>query len=134
MKEVMRFGNKGKLSPKYVVPYKILKRIGKVAYELEVPIELVVVHSVFHISLLKKYVDDPTSIVPLESVALKDSLSYEDVPVEIIDCQVRRLRNKEVASVKVLWRSQSVEGATWEAEVAMKSKYPHLFPSDSTPV
>ncbi|KAH0761322.1 hypothetical protein KY290_017395 [Solanum tuberosum] len=60
-------------------------------------------------------------------------LSYEDVPIEILDHQVRRLRNKEVASVNVLWSSQSVDGATWEAEAAMKSKYPHLFPSDSIP-
>ncbi|WMV59459.1 hypothetical protein MTR67_052844 [Solanum verrucosum] len=133
MKGVMRFGKKGKLSPRYVGPYRILKRIGKVAYELELPADLAVVYPVFHISLLKKCVGDPASIVPLESVAVKDSLSYEDVPVEILDRQVRRLRNKEIASVKVLWRSQSVEGATWEAEVAMKSKYPHLFPSDSIP-
>ena len=81
-------------------------------------------HPVFHISLLKKCVGDPPSIVPLESVAMKDSLSYEDVPVEILDRQVKRLTNKEVASVKVVWRSQSVEGATWEAEAAMKTKYP----------
>ncbi|WMV46395.1 hypothetical protein MTR67_052785 [Solanum verrucosum] len=133
MKGVMRFGKKGKLSPRYVGPYRILKRIGKVAYELELPADLAAVHPVFHISLLKKCVGDPASIVPLESVAVKDSLSYEDVPVEILDRQVRRLRNKEVASVKVLWRSQSVEGATWEAEAAMKSKYPHLFPSDPIP-
>ncbi|WMV09299.1 hypothetical protein MTR67_002684 [Solanum verrucosum] len=121
MKGVMRFGKKGKLSPRYVGPYRILKRIGKMAYELELPADLATVHPVFHISLLKKCVGDPASIVPLESVALKDSLSYEDVPVEILDRQVRRLRNKEVTSVKVLWRSQSVEGATWEAEAAMKS-------------
>ncbi|WMV58590.1 hypothetical protein MTR67_051975 [Solanum verrucosum] len=133
MKGVMRFGKKGKLSPRYVGPYRILKRIGKVAYELELPADLAAVHPVFHTSLLKKCVGDPASIVPLESVAVKDSLSYEDVPAEILDRQVRRLRNKEVASVKVLWRSQSVEGATWEAEAAMKSKYPHLFPSDSIP-
>ncbi|WMV24432.1 hypothetical protein MTR67_017817 [Solanum verrucosum] len=123
MKGVMRFGKKGKLSPRYVGPYRILKRIGKVAYELELPADLAAVHPVFHISLLKKCVGDPASIVPLESVALKDSLSYEDVPVEILDLQVRRLRNKEVA----------LDGATWEAEAAMKSKYPHLFPSDSIP-
>ena len=73
---------------------------------------------------------DPTFIVLLESVAVKDSLSYADVPVDILDLQVRRLRNKEVALFKVLWMSQSVEGATCEAEAA---KYPHLFPSDSTP-
>ena len=95
------------------------------------PAKLAAVHLVFHISLLKKCVGDPASIVPLESVVVKDSLSY--VPIEILDRQVRRLRNKEVASVKVLCRSQSVEGATWEAKAAMKAKYPHLFPSDSTP-
>ena len=79
-----------------------------------------------------KGVSDQASIVPLESVAVKDSLSYKDVPVYILDRQVRRLRNKEVASVKVLWKNQSVDGATWEAEAAMKAKYPYLFASDST--
>ena len=133
MKRVMRFFKKGKLNPRYVGPYKILKSVGKVAYELELPAELAVVHPVFHISLLKKCVGDPTSAVTLESVARKHSLSYEDVPVEILDIKVRRLRNKEVSSVKVLWRSQSVEGATWEAEASMKAKYPCIFPSDSTP-
>ena len=129
----MRFGKKGKLSPRYVGPYKILKRIGKVSYELELPAKLAAVYSVFHISLLKKWVGDPASIVPLKSVAVKDSLYYEDIPIESLDRQVRKLRNKEIASVKVLWRSQSVEGSTWEAEAAMKAKYPYLFPSDSTP-
>ncbi|XP_069143388.1 uncharacterized protein [Solanum lycopersicum] len=128
----MRFGKKRKPSPRYVVPYKIFKRFGKVVYELELPIELAVVHPAFHISLLMKCVVDPASIVTLKSVEVKYSLSYEDIPIEILDHQVRSLRNKEVASVKDLWRSQSIEGATWEAEAAMKAKYPHLFPSDST--
>jgi len=131
MKGVMRFDKKGKLNPRYVGPYKILRKIGKVVYELELPAELASVHPIFHILLLKKCVGDPTSIVPLESMVVKDSLTYEDVPVEILDRQIRRLRNKEVVSVKVLWRSQSVEGATWETEAVMKAKYPHLFPSDS---
>ena len=65
------------------------------------PAKLAAVHPVFHISLLKKYVGDPSSIVPLESVAVKDSLSYDDVPVESLDRQVRRLRNKNVISVKI---------------------------------
>ncbi|WMV19983.1 hypothetical protein MTR67_013368 [Solanum verrucosum] len=121
MKGVMRFAKKGKLSPKYVGPYQISKRIGKVAYELELPADLAAVHPVFHISLLKKCVGDPASVVPLESVVVKDSLTYEAVPVEILDHQVQRLGNKKVVSVKVLWRSRSVEGATWEAEPAMKS-------------
>ncbi|WMV23759.1 hypothetical protein MTR67_017144 [Solanum verrucosum] len=66
MKGVMRFGKKGKLSPRYVGPYKILKRVGKVAYELELQVELAAVHPVFHISMLKKCVGDPASIVPLK--------------------------------------------------------------------
>ena len=69
--------------------------VGKMAYELELPAELAAVHPVFHISLLKKCVGDPTSIVTLESVAMKDSLSYEDVPLEILDRKVRRLRTKK---------------------------------------
>ncbi|WMV37241.1 hypothetical protein MTR67_030626 [Solanum verrucosum] len=133
MKEVMRFGKKGKLSPRNVGPYRILKRIGKVAYELDLPVDLAAMHPVFHISLFKMCVGDPASVVPLDTMTIKDSLYYEDVPVEILDRQIRRLRNKEVASVKVWWKSQSVEGATWEAEAAMKAKYPHLFPYDSTP-
>ncbi|WMV29758.1 hypothetical protein MTR67_023143 [Solanum verrucosum] len=127
------FGQKRKMSPRYVGPYKILKMVGKVAYELELPTELIDIYLVFHISLLKECVGDLESIVPIESVAVKDSLTYEEVPVETIDRQVRRLRNKEFASVKVLWRSQSIEGATWEVEAAIKAKYPNLFPSDSIP-
>ena len=109
---MIRFGKKWKLSPRYVGPYKILKRVGKVAYDLELPAELAAVHSVLHISLLKKCVGDLAFVVPLEILVVKDSLSYKDVPIEILDRQVRRLRNKKVASVKVLWRSQSIEGAT----------------------
>ncbi|WMV29278.1 hypothetical protein MTR67_022663 [Solanum verrucosum] len=114
MKGMMRFGKKGKLSPRYIGPYRILKRVGNVAYELALPKELAVVYPVFHISLLKKCVGDPASIVPLESVAVKDILTYEEVPVDILDQQVHRLRNKEVTSMKVLWMSQSIERATWK--------------------
>ena len=67
-------------------------------------------HPVFHILFLKKCVGDPASVVPLERVEVKDSLSYEDLPFEILDLRVRRLRNKEVSSVKVLWRSKFVKG------------------------
>ncbi|WMV41505.1 hypothetical protein MTR67_034890 [Solanum verrucosum] len=65
--------------------------------------------------MLKKCVGDPTSIVPLEGLGVKENISYEEVPFEILDRQVKKLRNKEVALVKVLWRNQLVEGATWEA-------------------
>ena len=103
MKGVMRFGRKGKLSPRYVGPYEILECVGEVAYELALPAEKV--------------------------WGVGEDLSYEEVPVEILDRQVKRLRNKEIATVKVLWRNHLVEGATWEAEADMRSRYPHLFNS-----
>ncbi|WMV41326.1 hypothetical protein MTR67_034711 [Solanum verrucosum] len=127
MKGVMRFGKKGKLSPWYIGPYRIVKRIGNVAYELELPQELAAVHPVFHIFMLKKCIGNPSLILPTESVRIKDDLSYGEIPVQILDRQVRRLRTKEVASVKVLWRNQFVEEATWEAEGDMKKRYPYLF-------
>nr|AAT38734.2 Polyprotein, putative [Solanum demissum] len=120
MKGVMRFGKKGKLSPQYVGPYQILKRIGKVFYELDLPNEFAPVHPVFHVSMLKKCIGDPVTIIPLEGLVVDESLSYKEISVEILYRKVKRLRNKEVASVKVLWRNHLVEGATWEAEADMK--------------
>ncbi|KAK4723982.1 hypothetical protein R3W88_026761 [Solanum pinnatisectum] len=125
----MRFGKKGKLSPRYIGPYRISKRIGNVAYELELPQDLTIVHPVFHISTLKKSMGDPSLIIPTKNIGIKDSLSYGEIPVQILDRQVRKLRTKEVASIKVLWRNQFVEEATWEAEEDMKKRYPHLFES-----
>ncbi|WMV55178.1 hypothetical protein MTR67_048563 [Solanum verrucosum] len=115
MKGVMRFGKKGKLSPRYIGPYRIAKRIGNVAYELELPQELAAVNPVFHISMLKKCIGDPSLILPTESIRINDRLSYEEIPIKILDRQVHKLRTKDVASVKVLWRNQFVEEAIWEA-------------------
>ncbi|WMV29199.1 hypothetical protein MTR67_022584 [Solanum verrucosum] len=83
--------------------------------------------------MLKNCLDDPSLIVPTENIGIKDSLSYEEIPIQIMDRQVRKLRTKEVGSVKVLWRNQFVEEATWEAEEDMKKRYPHLFLSGEIP-
>ncbi|WMV58382.1 hypothetical protein MTR67_051767 [Solanum verrucosum] len=129
MNGVMSFGKKGKLSPRYIGPSRISKRMGNVAYELELPQVLATVHPVFHISMFKKCMGDPSLIVPTENIVIKDNLSYEEILVKILDRQVRKLRTKEVASVKVLWRNKFFEEATWEAEEDMKKRYPHLFES-----
>ncbi|XP_070007802.1 uncharacterized protein [Nicotiana sylvestris] len=120
MKRIMRFGKKVKLNPRYVGPYIIIQRIGQLAYKLELPPEMSLVHLVFHVSLLKKVVGDPSTIMPIETIEVNEELSYEEVPVAILDRQVQKLRNKEIASVKVLWQNQQVEEATWEAEEEMK--------------
>ncbi|XP_070036944.1 uncharacterized protein [Nicotiana tomentosiformis] len=127
MKCVMRFGNKGKLSLRYVGPYRIIQRIGQVAYRLELSLEISLVHPVFHVSMLKKVVGDPSLIVPVKTIEVNEELTYEEIPIAILDRQVLKLRNKEIASMKVLWQSQRVEEATWEAEEEMKKKYPNLF-------
>ena len=127
MEGVVRFGKKGKLSPHNVGPYEIFQRICKVAYELKLPSELALVHPVFHVFMLKKCMGDPESILPIKSLGIKDNLSYEKFSVQILDRKVKKLRNKEVVSIKVLWKNQLVECATWEAEADMKSHFPHLF-------
>ncbi|XP_070011164.1 uncharacterized protein [Nicotiana sylvestris] len=129
MKGVIRFRKKGKLSPRYVGPYQIVQRIGLVAYKLDLPPELETIHPVFHISMLHKFLGDPSCISPSEDTEVSKNLSYEEIPVAILDRQIRKLRTKEVASVKVLWMSNNVEEMTWEAEEDMKSRYPHLFES-----
>ena len=98
-----------------------------VAYELALPTELASVHPVFHLSMLKKFLGDPTSILPVEGLGVNENFSYEVVPVEILDRQVKRLRNKEISTVKVLWRNHLVEGATLDTEDNMRSHYPHIF-------
>lgn len=128
MRGVMRFGRKGKLSPRYIGPYQIVRRIGKVAYELDLPSDLEAVHPVFHVSMLRKCIGDPSRVFPVDDIQVTEELSYEEKPVAILDRQVRRLRTKDVASVKVLWQNNNREEMTWEAEDEMKNKYPYLFP------
>ncbi|WMV45147.1 hypothetical protein MTR67_038532 [Solanum verrucosum] len=105
MKGVMRFGKKGKLSPRYIGPYRISKRIDNVAYELELLLELATVHPMFHISILKKCMGNYSLIIPTENIGIKDNLFYVEIPIDILDRQVRKLRTTEVKSVKVLWRN-----------------------------
>ena len=90
----MRFGRKGKLSPRYVGPYKILQRVGEVAYELVFPVKLASVHPVFHVSMLKMSLGDPAFILPFEGLGVEEDLSHEEVPIGILDRQIKRLRNK----------------------------------------
>ena len=104
-----------------------MQGVGKVAYEFKLASELSSVHLAFHVSMLNKCISDPVSILHIEGLGVDESLCYEEVMVEILGQQVKKLRNKEVSSVKVLWRNHLVEGSTWEAEDDMKSHYPLFF-------
>ena len=94
MKGVISFVKKGKLSPRYLGPYKILKRVGEVEYDLKFPIELAPVHPMFLVSMIKKCIGDLVLIHPLEGLGVKEDLSYEVVLIENLDLQVYKLRNK----------------------------------------
>ncbi|KAL0554253.1 hypothetical protein IC582_008170 [Cucumis melo] len=127
MKGVLRFERRGKLSPRFVGPFEILERIGPVAYRLALPPSLSTVHNVFHVSMLRKYVPDPSHVVDYEPLEIDENLSYVEQPVEVLAREVKTLRNKEIPLVKVLWRNHRVEEATWEREDDMRSRYPELF-------
>ncbi|KAA0035748.1 pol protein [Cucumis melo var. makuwa] len=127
MKGVLRFERRGKLSPRFVGPFEILERIGPVAYRLALPPSLSAVHDVFHVSMLRKYVSDPSHVVDYEPLEIDENLSYTEQPVEVLAREVKMLRNREIPLVKVLWRNHRVEEATWEQEDDMRSRYPELF-------
>ncbi|KAA0061201.1 pol protein [Cucumis melo var. makuwa] len=127
MKGVLRFAKKGKLSPRFVGPFEILERIGPVAYRLALPPSFAAVHDVFHISMLRKYVADPTHVVDFEPLQISENLSYEEQPVEVLAREVKKLRSREIPLVKILWQNHGVEEATWEKEEDMRAQYPELF-------
>ena len=127
MKGVMRFGKKGKLASRYIGPFEIRARVGEVAYRLVLPPELSRIHPVFHVSMLRKYIADPSHVLQPQAVELSEDLTYEEFPVTIVDRQIRQLRTKEVLMVKVLWSNHTVEHCSWEIEAAIRDSYPYLF-------
>ncbi|KAG8501142.1 hypothetical protein CXB51_003224 [Gossypium anomalum] len=126
-KKVLRFGRKGKLSPRFIGPYEVIEKVGPVAYRLALPPELEKIHDVFHVSMLRRYRSDPSHVVSLTEIELQPDMTYEEEPIKILAREVKQLRNKNVALVKVLWQRHGIEEATWESEETMRNQYPHLF-------
>nr|GEZ47847.1 putative reverse transcriptase domain-containing protein [Tanacetum cinerariifolium] len=116
-----------KLNPRYVGPFKVLAKAGKVPYRLELPQELSRVHHTFHVSNLKKcYANEPL-VMPLEGIHVDDRLQFMEEPVEIIKREIKRLKRSWIPLVKVRWNSRRGHGFTWEREDSFRKKYPHLF-------
>nr|GEZ70115.1 putative reverse transcriptase domain-containing protein [Tanacetum cinerariifolium] len=130
---VIRFGKRGKLNPRYIGPFKILAKIGTIAYRLELPEQLSRVHSTFYVSKLKKCMADEPLVIPLDEIQVDNKLNFIEEPIEIMDREVKRLKQSRILIVKVCWNSKRGPEFTWEREDQMQKKYPHLF-QNSTPM
>lgn len=122
-----RFGMTGKLAPRYIGPYPIIDRRGEVAYQLELPPELAVVHDVFHVSQLRKCLRVPEEQVPIQKVDVQKDLTYTERPIKILDEKERRMRRKNIKFLKVQWSNHTEDEATWEQEDHLRAEYPDLF-------
>ena len=125
-KGVTRFGKRGKLNPRYVEPFSI-GEIENLAYRIALAPAFSVIHNVFHISMLKKYVFYPTYILVTENLLIQEHLNYEERPIKILDHTIKKLRNQEIEYVKVQWNHYTEIEATWELREEMERKYPQLF-------
>ena len=126
-KGVFRFGKKGKLAPRYIGPFEVIKVVGKATYQLQLPAQWFEVHDIFHVSMLRKCLSDVMPVMNLEDIEVQDGVTYEEQPVRILDTKEKVLRNKIIRLVKVLWQHHGVEEATWEPELEIREKYQHLF-------
>nr|GEU39174.1 putative reverse transcriptase domain-containing protein [Tanacetum cinerariifolium] len=130
-KGVIRFGKREKLNPRYIGPFKISARVGTVACRLELPENLSRVHSTFYVSKLKKCMADEPLAIPLDEIQVDDKLNFIEEPVEIMDREVKRLKQSRILIFKVRWNSRRGLEFTWEREDQMQKKYPHLFPNSA---
>nr|GEV17707.1 putative reverse transcriptase domain-containing protein [Tanacetum cinerariifolium] len=133
-KGIVQFGKKGKLTPRYVRPFKIVECVRRVAYRLKLPQELSCIYDTFHVSNLKKCLTESDAQVPLEEIKIDESLCFVEEPIEIVERDVKKLKQRIIPLVKVRWNSRQGVEYTWEREDQFKTKYPHLFASTSSAV
>ena len=124
---VVRFGKRGKISPRFIGPFEILERIGTIAYRLALLPSMLGVHEVFHIYMLQKYMPDPAHVVDWGQIKVDIDGTFEEGSVCILNSRDQVLRRKTVRLVRVLWRHYGVEESTWEREDTMRATYPFYF-------
>ena len=129
---MVRFGKRGKLSPRFIGPFEILERIGTIAYRLALPPSMSGVHEVFHVSILRKYTPDPTHAMDWGQIEVDTDRTFEEGPICILDSRDQVLRRKTVRLVRVLWWHYGVEESTCERDDTMRVTYPFLFRDEGT--
>ena len=124
-----RFHVRGKLAPRFVGPFRILRKIGDLAYRLDLPSELAGVHPVFHVSHLKKCLRVPEERVVPDALDIQDMLEYLEYPVKILDEAFKETRKSKIKFLKVQWSNHTEREATWEKENDLRQEFPYLFES-----
>ena len=127
MKGLQRFKIKGKLAPRFIGPFHIVARRGKVAYQLDLPGDLSGIHNVFHISQLRKYMSNQEKQVSHEYIDVQPDLTYREHPIKILEESERRTRRKTIKFFRVQWRNHTEDEATCESEDFLRTEHPHLF-------
>jgi len=115
-----------KLTPRFIGPYQILRKIGPVAYQICLPPFLSNLHNVFHVSQLRKYISDLSHVIRPDTLQLKNNLTFDAMPIQILDKKVKELRGRQIPLVKVIW-NETTGDTTWELEEKIRRIYPHLF-------
>ena len=129
---MVKFGKRGKLSPRFIRPFEILERVGIVTYWLALPPSMSGVHEAFHVSMLRRYTPDPVHVVDWGEIEVDTDETFEEGPVCIMDSRDQVLRRKTMRLVRVLWQHHGVEESTWECEDTMRATYPFLFRDEGT--
>jgi hypothetical protein len=131
LRGMRRFKVKGELSPRYIGPFLIFRRVGEMVYQLELPDSLSDVHNVIHVSQLKRFLRVPEEQLPMEELNVQGDLTYMEYPIKILDTLTRVTRNKVIKMCKVQWSHHGEDEATWEREEELRIDFPHLFPRSS---
>jgi hypothetical protein len=127
MRGLRHFKIRGKLAPRYIGPFKILEQSGEVAYQLELPAQLLDVHDVFHVSQLRKCLRVLEEQMPLEELTVGENLTYQEYPIKILDTSEKVTRNNRYKMSKVQWSNHTEEEAIWEKEDQLKAEFPDIF-------
>jgi hypothetical protein len=127
MRRLCHFKIRGKLAPRYIGPFKILEQRGEVAYQLELPTQLMDVHDVFHVSQLRKCLRVPEEQMPLEELTIGKDLTYQEYPVKILDTSEKVTYNNRYNMCKVQWSNHTKDEATWDKEDQLRVEFPNIF-------
>ena len=129
---MVRFGKRGKLSPRFIGPFEILERVGTIVYRLALPPNMSGVHEVFHVSMLWRYTPDPVHVVDWGEIEVDMDGTFKEGLLCIMDSLDQVLRRKTVRLVRVLWQHRGVKESMWEREHTMRATYPFLFRDEGT--